>query len=147
MEYNVLKKKLSMGLQKSLKDKLKSLLVFGGVAANRVYSGVSDIDFMIILDKVENLNTFSSTIEEIGKNILQMIENPLFASLLDYEIYTLDQLPDKSDMKGFSTIKALALKESEVLYGENYFSEIEINEENLRSSALLMVHEYLSKLI
>ncbi len=64
-------KKLSMGLQKSLKDKLKSLLVFRSVAANRVYSGVSDIDFMIILDKVENLNSPSSTVEEIGKSLFK----------------------------------------------------------------------------
>ena len=38
MEYKVLKKKFSMSLQKSLKDELKSILVYGGVAANRVYS-------------------------------------------------------------------------------------------------------------
>ena len=54
MEYKVLKKKFSMSLQKALGDELKSLMVYGGVAVNKVYSGVSDIDFfMIILDKVE----------------------------------------------------------------------------------------------
>jgi len=147
MEYKVLKKKFTMSLQKTLKDELKAVLVFGGVAANRVYSGVSDIDFMIIIDHVENLKSFSETIENIGKEILSMVENPLFASLLDYEIYTLDQLPNNTSMNGFSAIKALALKESEILFGENYFESLEINKENLKSSALLMVHEYLSKLI
>lgn len=147
MEYKVLKKKFSMGLQKNLKDELKAVLVFGGVAANKVYSGVSDIDFMIIIDNVNNLKSFSETVEKIGKEILSMIENPLFASLLDYEIYTLDQLPNKKTMNGFSAIKTLALKDAEVLYGENYFEEIIINEESLKSSAMLMVHEYLYKLI
>ena len=62
MEYKVLKKKFSMSLQKTLKDELKAVLVFGGVAANRVYSGVSDIDFMIIIDHIKNLKSFSETI-------------------------------------------------------------------------------------
>lgn len=147
MEYKVLKKKFSMSLQKSLKDDLKAILVFGGVAANKVYSGVSDIDFMIIIDHIKNLKSFSETINKLGQEILSMVENPLFASLLDYEIYTLDQLPDANGMNGFSAIKALALKESEVLFGENYFDSLNIDKENLKSSALLMVHEYLSKLI
>lgn len=119
MEYKVLKKKFSITLQKVLGNDLKSVMVYGGVAANRVYSGVSDIDFMIILDNVNNLKSFSETIDKIGKEILSMIENPLFASLLDYEIYTLDQIPNETSMKGFSAIKALALKESEVLFGDN----------------------------
>ncbi len=147
MEYKVLKKKFSMSLQKTLKDELKAVLVFGGVAANRVYSGVSDIDFMIIIDHIKNLKSFSETIDNIGKEILSMVENPLFASLLDYEIYTLDQLPNDKSMNGFSAVKALALKESEILFGENYFEKLDIDKENLKSSALLMVHEYLSKLI
>lgn len=147
MEYKVLKKKFSMNLQKNLKDDLKAVLVFGGVAANRVYSGVSDIDFMIIIDHIKNLKSFSETIDNIGKEILSMVENPLFASLLDYEIYTLDQLPNDKSMNGFSAVKALALKESEILFGENYFEKLDIDKENLKSSALLMVHEYLSKLI
>ena len=106
MEYKVLKKKFTMSLQKTLKDDLKAVLVFGGVAANRVYSGVSDIDFMIIIDHVENLKSFSETIDNIGKEILSMVENPLFASLLDYEIYTLDQVPSNKSMNGFSAVKA-----------------------------------------
>jgi len=76
-----------------------------------------------------------------------MVENPLFASLLDYEIYTLDQLPDENGLNGFSAIKALALKESEVLHGENYFEKINLSKEELKSGALLMVHDYMSKLI
>ncbi len=76
---------------------------------------------MIIIDHVENLKSFSETINKIGEEILLMVENPLFASLLDYEIYTLDQLPNNKSMNGFSAVKALALKESEVLFGENYF--------------------------
>jgi len=147
MEYKVLKKKFSMNLQKSLKDELKSILVYGGVAANRVYSGVSDIDFMIILDNVNNLNSFSETINKIGREVLSMVENPLFASLLDYEIYTLDQIPNNKSRMGFSAIKTLALKDSEVLFGENQFEALELTKEDLKSSALLMVHEYLSKLI
>ena len=147
MEYKVLKKKFSMSLQKSLNDDLKSILVYGGVAANKVYSGVSDIDFMIIIDHLKELNSLSNTIENIGKEILSTVENPLFASLLDYEIYTLDQLPNHEGLNGFSAIKALALKESEVLFGENYFQALKINANELKSSALLMVHEYLSKLI
>ncbi len=147
MEYKVLKKKFSMSLQKVLKDELKAVLVFGGVAANKVYSGVSDIDFMIILDHVKNLKSFSETIEKIGKEIISMVENPLFASLLDYEIYTLDQLPNSKGLNGFSAIKSLALKESEILFGENYFKTLNISKESLKDSALLMVHEYLSNLI
>ena len=147
MEYKVLKKKFAMSLQKTLGNELKSLLVFGGVAANRVYSGVSDIDFMIIIDNIKNLSSFSETINKIGGEVLSMVENPLFASLLDYEIFTLDQLPNNKSMNGFSAVKALALKESEVLFGENYFESLDIDKENLKSSALLMVHEYLSKLV
>jgi len=147
MEYKVLKKKFSMSLQKALGDDLKSILIYGGVAANRVFSGVSDIDFMIILDKIENLKNFSETISNIGREVLSMIENPLFASLLDYEIYTLDEIPNKKSMNGFSAMKALSLKEGELLFGENYFESLELSDINLKDSALLMVHEYLSKLI
>jgi len=147
MEYKVLKKKFSMSLQKVLGDELKSLIVYGGVAVNKVYSGVSDIDFMIILDKVEKLENFSETIKKIGNEVLATIENPLFASLLDYEIYTLDQIPSGDNMNGFSMMKVLSLKDGEVLFGENYFSDIEINLQNVKSSSLRMIDHYLTKLI
>ena len=76
-----------------------------------------------------------------------MIENPLFASLLDYEIYTLDQIPSGDEINGFSLMKILALKEGEILFGENHFSEVKIGQDDVKASSLLMVDEYLTKLI
>jgi len=146
MEYRVMKKKFSKSLKKSLKDSLSSVIVYGGAASDRVFSGVSDIDFLIVLNSVENLTSLSEAYNKLGSEILSLLENPLFASLLDYDIYTVDQLPKDGDLNGFSAIRALALKTGETLVGDNPFADIELSKSQLKISAQVMVHEYLDKL-
>ena len=135
-----------MSLTKNLGNEIKSILVFGGAAANKVYSGVSDMDFMIIIDSMENLTSITDTYNKIGNEILSIIDNPLFASILDYEIYSLDQLPNNKNLNGFSPMKILSLKNAEVLFGENYFTDINVTEDDLKAGSMLMVNDYFSKL-
>ena len=142
-----MKKKFSKSLQKTLGKNLASVIVYGGAASDRVFSGVSDIDFLIILKAVDQLTKpLSEVYNELGSEVLSLLDNPLFASLLDYEIFTEDFLPKDGDLNNFSAIRALALKSGETLIGENPFESLELSDAQLVTSARTMVYEYLDKL-
>ncbi|MHA2278324.1 MAG: hypothetical protein ACXAC2_21295, partial [Candidatus Kariarchaeaceae archaeon] len=133
MEYKVMKKKFFKSVQSALKDDLVGIIVYGGAASKRIFSGVSDIDFFIILQSLEKLSRpLSETYQSISDVMMEYLENPLFSSILDYEIYVENQLPTKNSLNGFSPIRALALSEGEVLVGENPFKEIKVSDDQLK---------------
>ncbi len=147
LEYKMLSKKFSKSIQKSLGDDLVSLLVYGGSASERVYAGVSDIDFFIILKSIEEISKpLSELYQIIGTEINSYMENPLFSTLLDHDIYTVDQLPDGKSLNGFSSIRAISLKTGTLLLGKNPFEDIDVSKDQLREGARRMIQEYLEKL-
>lgn len=147
MEYKMMKKKFSKGVEKALGDDLVGIVVYGGSASERIFSGVSDIDFFIILKKVSELSkSLSAIYQELSSQVLEFLENPLFSSILDYDIYVSDQLPDGKDLRGFSPIRALSLKSGELLVGTNPFAEIELSDQEILNGARKMIQDYLEKL-
>ncbi|MCY3413604.1 MAG: nucleotidyltransferase domain-containing protein [Candidatus Heimdallarchaeota archaeon] len=146
-EYKVFKKKFYKSLQKALGDDLLAVIVYGSCATDRIYAGVSDVDFFILLKKVDELSRpLSELYQEFNTVISEFISNPLFAAILDYDIYTEDMIPKGKNLNGFSAIRAVSLKTGETLAGKNPFEKMTISKEDLKNSAKLMVHEYLTKL-
>ncbi|OLS23507.1 MAG: hypothetical protein HeimC2_26100 [Candidatus Heimdallarchaeota archaeon LC_2] len=147
MEYKVMKKKFSKSVQTALKEDLVAIIVYGGAASKRIFSGVSDIDFFIILKSLDNLSKpLSETYQVLSEVMMQYLEDPLFSSILDYDILVEDQLPTAESLRGFSSVRALALSEGELLYGENPFKDLKIDETELKYGARVMVQDYLDKL-
>ncbi|MDH5645903.1 MAG: hypothetical protein OEZ01_07840, partial [Candidatus Heimdallarchaeota archaeon] len=126
---------------------LVGIVVYGGASSERVFSGVSDIDYFIILKSLDKLSkSLADVYNELSEGFNEFLDNPLFAALLDYDIYTEDQLPIKGNLNGFSPIRALALKHGELLYGVNPFKDIELSKDELISGARRMIQDYLEKL-
>ncbi|MHA2170622.1 MAG: hypothetical protein ACXADH_02405 [Candidatus Kariarchaeaceae archaeon] len=146
LEYKVMKKKFFKAIQKELGDDLVGIIVYGGAASERVFSGISDIDFCIIIKKLSELSRpLSDVYVALSKEILTFLEDPLFSSILDYDIYVEDQLPQDNNLRGFSPIRAHALSTGELLVGLNPFEGLQISDEDLKNGARRMVQEYLEK--
>ena len=136
------KKKFFKSFQKALGDDLTGLLVYGGSATERIFPGVSDVDFFIIIKKVDELSkSLAEIFEVINTTISEYVSNPLFAAILDYEVYTEDQLPNGDDLNGFSAIRACALSTAEVLAGSNPFEGMKFESDELSKGARRMVQE------
>ena len=87
IEYKVMKKKFFKSVHTALKDDLVAIIVYGGAASKRIFSGVSDIDFFIILKSLDNLSkSLSETYQVLSGVMMQYLEDPLFSSILDYDI-------------------------------------------------------------
>lgn len=146
-EYKVFKKKFYKSLEKALGENLVGIVVYGGSATDRIFPGVSDVDFFILLKRVENLTRpLSEIYSAINTVITEFISNPLFAAILDYDVYTEDQIPNEDNLNGFSAIRALALTTGEKLSGSNPFEGMNIDGSELLKGARTMVQEYLNKL-
>ena len=142
-----MKKKFFKSIKKALGDDLVGIIVYGGAASERVFSGVSDIDFFIILKRVESLSKpLSEVYGALSIEIHTYLEDPLFSSLLDYDIYLENQLPQGDKLNGFSPIRALALSTGELLVGSNPFEKFKVADADLKSGARRMIQEYLEKL-
>ncbi len=147
MEYKVLQKKFFKALQKDIGDDLVGIVVYGSVASDLIFSGVSDIDFFIILKSVNELSKpLSEVYQKIGDKIKEFVNDPLFGSILDYDIYLMDQLPEGKDLKGFSPIRLLSLSKGLVLVGENPLEGYKVSNKQLKEGAHRMVQEYLDTL-
>jgi len=147
LEYKVMKKKLYKALDKGVGEDLEGVIVFGGSASDRIFSGVSDVDFLIVLKSITELSKpLAKVYEDISNVLMEFLENPLFSSLLDFEIYVMDQIPVGKELKGFSPIKALCLAEGELLQGNNPFEGMKITKKVLKDGARRMIQEYLDKL-
>ncbi|MCH8906814.1 MAG: hypothetical protein IH840_06970 [Candidatus Heimdallarchaeota archaeon] len=147
MEYKMMKKKFSKGVEKALGENLVGIVVYGGSASERIFSGVSDIDFFIILKRADALTKpLSAIYGDLSKSVLEFFENPLFSSILDYDIYLEDQLPSNGNFNGFSPIRAISLREGELLTGTNPFAGMDIPDVDLKNGARRMVQDYLEKL-
>lgn len=142
-----MKKKFFKSVSTALKDDLVGIIVYGGAASQRIFSGVSDIDFFIILKSIDKLSKpLSETYQVLSEVMMEYLENPLFSSILDYEVYVKDQLPNESSLNGFSPIRALALSEGELLFGENPVASLSLTDDQLREGAKNMTQNYLDKL-
>lgn len=147
MEYTVFKKKFFKSVEKALGDDLVGIIVYGGSSTERIFSGVSDVDFFILLKSISTLSKpLSEVYSALNGVISEFVTTPLFAAILDYDIYTEDQIPKGDDLNGFSAIRAVSLATGELLVGSNPFEGKKISEDDLRRGARQMVQDYLSKL-
>ena len=145
-EYKMFKKKFFKSMKPVYED-LVVIIVYGGASTNRIFSGTSDIDFFILLKRISDLSRpLSEIIADINSILSEYASNPLFAAILDYDIYTYDMIPTDQDLHGFSPIRACALATGECLYGENPFTGFEVSGEDLKNGARRMIQDYFEKL-
>jgi hypothetical protein len=155
MEYVMLQKKLGTELNKILAEDLFQLLIVGSSANSTVYPGVSDVNFLIVLNDPDKL---SASPFEVTNKALELIkqykDNPMFTTLVDFEIYFESQMPTDNGLNGMSGIKALALKSALVFDKTsqkfvdkgNPYEKLKIDSGDLRAGASSLVKDCLNRL-
>ncbi len=102
-------------------DKILSIAVYGSVAAGDFVPKVSDVNMVIIFDRLE-FTDFKKGLKLINRGIKNRISAPLFLTK-EYIQRSLDVFP----------AEFLEMKDNHInLYGEDLLSSLNIDESNLR---------------
>lgn len=100
---------------------IRSIVIYGSAAGKNYVSKRSDINSTLILDEM-GVRHDRRALKLIARGIKQRIAAPLF--------FTKDYIVSSSDV---FPIEFLEIKENHVLvYGEDFFAALDINQENLR---------------
>lgn len=155
MEYVMLQKKLGMEMARALGDDMAHFFILGSSANSTVFPGVSDVNFTLILKDPNDLSESPAAVTQKALDIFKEYkDNPMFTTLVDFEIYFESQLPANGELNGFHPIKALALK-SALIYSTtakkfvdegNPFADLEINAADLKNGASSLVRECYNRL-
>lgn len=142
-EYEMLEK---LVLQKFSEDKrivsqIKALIIYGSYAKRLHVVGESDINFVIVLSSDSSQTVTEETIEKIGQ-MAEEIVTPEVAHIFDLMILKEEDLTQLEKFGAdFSYIHALYAKDGEVKLGTNVFDSMEINEEQAKQAAKILMGE------
>lgn len=118
-----------------IKKYVKTLLCYGSYGKGSHLVGQSDINFLIILENIDDDKKRNYVLEDINEAI-EEIMNPLFVHLFDLTIL-FDRDIQNLDKIGtaFNKVHAFSSKEGITLIGENPFANWDFDAESLKPEA------------
>ena len=151
MEYVMFQKKLGMEMSKTLSDSMVAFYIIGSTAGSSVFPGVSDVNFILVLK--DDLEDSASVLKSAAGVFQNYKDNPMFTTLVDFEIYYESQMPTDDDLNAFKPLKALALKSALVYSTEkkkflpsgNPYKDLKVK--SLKGSASAIVSENISAIV
>lgn len=153
MEYVMFQKKLGMEMSKTLGEAMAAFYIIGSSAGSSVFPGVSDVNFVLVLK--DDLENPAETMKNAARVFQNYKDNPMFTTLVNFEIYFESQMPVNGDIRAFQGLKALALRTALVYSAEkkkflpdnNPYSNLEVDSAVVKGSASSVVNESITAIV
>lgn len=146
MEYAMLQKKLTKDLIQKMGDDLEDIVVYGSGVTGNMFSGVSDMNFLFVVKDKTSIPV-DQIVKKMSEVILNYRENPMFTTMIQFDICFKAQMPNENSTGGFPPIMAVALKEAQSLKNKNNpFQNIQLDKNKVKESAMATLREIFNKL-
>ena len=145
-EYQNLIDEFVKDVKTDLNDIVDSLLLVGSVVTKEHIAGESDCDFLIILKEKAAGDNLEKSMDQISEVVVKYLEDPLYSALLDVEVLTKEEIPKDGESTDYPWTRVLVAKQGKALIGKNPFEDIEIKEEDIKTSAAEMAHMFLEQM-
>ena len=132
---------------------MNAFYIIGSSAGFSVFPGVSDVNFILVLQPPDKLSDIPSKVIQKAIGVFHNYkDNPMFTTLVDFEIVFPSQMPMSKSLGSFKALRAVALKNAlrysidskKFVSEEGQFVDLDLSKQVIKDSAQTLVTEHLT---